>query len=386
MQQKLELEEHCILSKLRYSFSVTPYSPTQLNTLELLRSRLLKDILSLDRSTYSDLLYLPHTHLGCQFRSLIPTYVQMAGQSLATSLADKGRLGTIARALSVTHVRRARTKDNSPSLAHPKLCWMQSRPYAMCLRRAAWISAHGMQVSTPLASYSLAAESADLKEISEDCIRLSALRVTPQDLHDQILIPLWRLGIHHLQQIITHTAPDDQQIIDWEHFCTLWPHADLTSQRALHLLTRMLCGPRSDGAAFLHLNTSEPTQRLIPSLFRIPRPHLAPLDTDNPPMTSPPLPRARQHPSLAGAHPLRARATPGPSETPTSHTRLAPSMSSLEVEKLAHIIQIESVAPAPTPTQRIFCAQSPGATPAAFKLLTELSCSDSDFNPTLNTI
>ena len=61
-----------------------------IRTLEKIRSRLLKNILSLPWSTCTALLFLPATSLGCELRSLIPAYVQGAGQSLSISLADKG--------------------------------------------------------------------------------------------------------------------------------------------------------------------------------------------------------------------------------------------------------------------------------------------------------
>ena len=58
MHQRLMMEEQCVFTALLHAFNVTPYTPTQLNALEKLRSRLLKNILSLPWSTCTALLFL----------------------------------------------------------------------------------------------------------------------------------------------------------------------------------------------------------------------------------------------------------------------------------------------------------------------------------------
>jgi hypothetical protein len=95
MQQKWEMEEGVIFAALRYSFCVAPYNPAQLKKLDSLRATVIKAILGLPKSTSTDLLFLPTDKLGLQFRSLIPAYVEVAAQSLVTSMEDKGRLGTL---------------------------------------------------------------------------------------------------------------------------------------------------------------------------------------------------------------------------------------------------------------------------------------------------
>ena len=60
-----------------------PVLPKSIQYLENYSSRLLKDILWLPNSTCTDLLFLPANSIGCQLRSLIPIYVQTAGEFLA---------------------------------------------------------------------------------------------------------------------------------------------------------------------------------------------------------------------------------------------------------------------------------------------------------------
>jgi len=275
MHQRLMMEEQCVFTALLHAFNVTPYTPTQLNALEKLRSRLLKNILSLPWSTCTALLFLPATSLGCNLRSLIPAYVQVAGQSLATSLTDKGRLGTIARAIHAKHICRITNKSNqSPCLSRPEDFWRHSQMKAMCLRRAAWLTAHGMHITDPPPAYSLTANSADLQEVANDCVRWHTINVSPHDLYEQMLIPLWRLGVHHLQQLIEH-HPQGQNIISRAHFSHKWPAANADAIRALHLFTTIIKCTRtaSEGArgdASQNMNLPTPTHRRIPHIFNVP--------------------------------------------------------------------------------------------------------------------
>ena len=126
--------------------------------LDGLRGRILRAILKLPLSTATDMLFLPADKLGLQYRSLLPTYVLVAAQSLATRQEDKGRLGTLARALSAGHIAAVTPKRGTlrPTLAKPLTCWIHSRPRALCLRRAAWIHEYGIHVITSNSPYSLA--------------------------------------------------------------------------------------------------------------------------------------------------------------------------------------------------------------------------------------
>ena len=144
-----------------------------------LRAVIIKAILGLPESTATDLLYLPTDHLGMQFRSLIPEYVTVAAKSLVTSQEDKGRLGTLTRALSVIHIalhpKVSRMKYN---MTRPDPAWKSSKMRGLTMRRAAWITTYGMHLQVPTTTYSLAAESADLKERIYECVRLQQLLVS----------------------------------------------------------------------------------------------------------------------------------------------------------------------------------------------------------------
>lgn len=155
---------------------------------------------------------------------------------------------------------------------------------AMCLRKAAWLATHGMHIATPPLLHSLTADSADLKEISDDCVRMHAIDVSPHDLYEQMLIPRWRLDIHHLQQVIEH-HPQGQHIMDWATFTTKWPSADTKAKRALVLLTTIICCTRvaSQGdrsLAFKYQTRSMPMNRRIPQIFEISQTHTQALDDE----------------------------------------------------------------------------------------------------------
>ena len=128
MEQKWTMEEDVIFAIIRYSLCVAPYTPAQLRELDDDRAKVIKTLLGLPTSTATDLLYLPTDHLGMQFRSLIPEYVTVAAKSLVTSHEDKGRLGTLTRALSVSHTaalpKISRMKHN---MIRPDPGWKSSK-------------------------------------------------------------------------------------------------------------------------------------------------------------------------------------------------------------------------------------------------------------------
>ena len=64
--------------------------------------------------------------------------------------------------------------------------------------------------------------------------------------------------------------------MDWAQFSGKWTQASSTARRALHLLTTILCCPRSQPnghrqGAFQHENLPAPTHRLVPQLFHVPQ-------------------------------------------------------------------------------------------------------------------
>ena len=213
-----------------------------------------------------------------QFRSLIPEYVTVAAKFFATSQEDKGRLGTLTRALSVSQIaslpKISRIKYN---ISRPDPAWRSSRMRGLTMRRAAWITTYGLQLQVPTTIYTLASGSSDLKEIIDDCVRLQQLPVSQTTLIKHILIPLWRLKIYRLSQIVTNDITDMQSVITWNAFHQRWPDAPHAAHRALHLLTLVLCCTRTHHragylTAFQNnavINERGTDERIIPALHRV---------------------------------------------------------------------------------------------------------------------
>jgi len=150
---------------------LAPYTERQLHILDLIRGRVIKKILRLPSTMSTAVLYLPDNKLGFKMESIVPAHAQMAAESLIHSLEDKGKLGTLTRALTVKHLQTRRRAGETPSLMKPRETWLTRMPAAMSLRKAAWVKLT-MQVDMPRQAYSLAAGRADLWEIVQDCNRL----------------------------------------------------------------------------------------------------------------------------------------------------------------------------------------------------------------------
>ena len=134
-----------------------------------------------------------------------------------------------------------------------------------------------MHVITSNLPYSLARGSSDLKDVIEDCTRMHVIQASRHQQLDQILIPLWRLQIYRLQQLVTH-RPDHQYLISWNNFLLKWPNATPSARRALHLLNVILCRSTishiaTDFTAFEDCNALQYERnilvdRQIPDVFR----------------------------------------------------------------------------------------------------------------------
>ena len=109
---------------MRYCFCVTPFSPKQLHELDAIRARLFKAPLSLPASTSTGVVYLPHSKHGLGFKSLVPTYVQTAAETLVDCLNDKGALGVLTRALRNRYVKglAAGARARQPPHRWPTRC------------------------------------------------------------------------------------------------------------------------------------------------------------------------------------------------------------------------------------------------------------------------
>ena len=134
-----------------------------------------------------------------------------------------------------------------------------------------------MHVITSYSPYSLARGSSDLTEVIEDCTRMHVIQASRHQQLDQILIPLWRLQIYRLQQLVTY-RPDHQYLISWNNFLLKWPNATPSARRALHLLNVILCRSTishiaTDFTAFEDCNALQYERnilvdRQIPDVFR----------------------------------------------------------------------------------------------------------------------
>ncbi len=98
-----------------------------------------------------------------------PAHAQMAAESLIHSLEDKGKLGTLTRALTVKHLQTRRRAGETPSFMKPRETWLTRMPAAMSLRKAAWVSKLDMQVDMPRQAYSLAAGRVCFRNSGSDC-------------------------------------------------------------------------------------------------------------------------------------------------------------------------------------------------------------------------
>ena len=266
-RQKLLCEEQTIMAAVRYAFCITPYKPGQLKKLDAARARIIKAILGLPGSTSNDFIYLPTSHAGLGYKSLAPTYAQVAAESLVTSLNDKGSLGALTRSLRDRHLKALPAEERSAgaSLRSPRKKWRTHRSAAMCLRQAAWLSEYGMLLDQPSNSGGRAYSAPDIKEVIEDGVRRCGTTATTEQVHDMVLKPLWRLAIHTLEQLCVQTPQTSAQtptphpnvspglgkpivsprhLMTWQQFLLQYPQAGVIEKRALDLLQTVVCTPQ----------------------------------------------------------------------------------------------------------------------------------------------
>ena len=164
-----------------------------------------KAILCLPGSTSNDFIYLPTDRAGLGYKSLVPTYAQVAAETLITSLNDKESLGALIRSLRDHHLKAlpAKERREGACLGTPLDKWRTHRSAAMCLRQSAWLTAYGMLLDQPTASADICSidTATNIKEAVEDGIRRCGIRTTTEQVHELVLKPLWRLGIHNLGQL-----------------------------------------------------------------------------------------------------------------------------------------------------------------------------------------
>ncbi len=134
MNQQLLIEEQCILSTLKYSMCVAPYSRCQIDSLEAARAQVIKAAVGLNPKTIQSMLFLPRMMNGVGSQPLMPLYQQVLAESLSTCHNDTGRLGRLARCVTAAHLHAA-----APArLANPPYAW-ETRQDAMVLRKAAFM-------------------------------------------------------------------------------------------------------------------------------------------------------------------------------------------------------------------------------------------------------
>ena len=145
------------------------------------------------------------------------------------------------------------------------------------MRRDAWITTYGLQLQVPTTIYSLTTGSAGLREIIDDCIRLQQSPVSFITLIKHFLIPLWKLKIYGLLQIVSNDITDTQSVITLNALYQLWTDAPHVAHRAPHLLTPELCCSRTHPPAeylpaFKNnavINERGTDERVIPALLRV---------------------------------------------------------------------------------------------------------------------
>ena len=138
MQQKLEIERHCIMSAITYHMHTAAFSHAQLQVLDKERARVLKSILKISNSSPSDMLYARRDRLGCGLVSVVPLHAQIAAEALTSSLNDAGRLGSLARA-----VMAAQLRGKHASITAPEPSWAASNCH-MLLRQASMAAVAGL--------------------------------------------------------------------------------------------------------------------------------------------------------------------------------------------------------------------------------------------------
>ncbi len=199
------MEHSCLLSQMRNSCSVVPYTKRQLQDLDNERANFIKQVMGLPASTCNDLVFLPEDKVGLRRTSIVPIYTQIAADTLIHALEDRGRLGQLTRALTRAHIA-AKTSQLTPhqetprhlSLSCPDPRWKDAQGnFSMSLRKAAWIAYGGMKVDSPACYHPISDDTSVMEALAERC-KMHRYSPSALDLVQHILIPLWQCNIYHL--------------------------------------------------------------------------------------------------------------------------------------------------------------------------------------------
>jgi hypothetical protein len=104
--QKRHILKTSIIPAVAYSFPCTPYTPPDLQALDLILRRAAKQAFNLPTSTYSAILHEDTSQGGLGYTSVKAEYVTRNVQSLFQSLQHPGRIGNITRALLPLQIQR----------------------------------------------------------------------------------------------------------------------------------------------------------------------------------------------------------------------------------------------------------------------------------------
>ena len=198
--QKLEMERFSILGMIIYHLSVAPFSMAQLADIERARARIIKSILRISNNSASDLVCTERAHFGYGVQALAPRYAQVCAQRLTNALNDSGRLGVLARAVTAAAMERHHAHD----LNHPKPGWTSLNTH-MPLRQAAIANKMDLRLRFDKRS-SWAAACLDLYHLATASIAAKQLSITPVELLEHVLCPLWRAGIYTTSSLVTPTG------------------------------------------------------------------------------------------------------------------------------------------------------------------------------------
>ena len=247
---KLQTEQTAILTTLYHSFAVCPYDQNTLKMLDKRRANLVKASLRLPQAVPNAAVFLEHSMGGIGHPSLVPVYVQASTSALCTMLNDKGRLGTLARAV-FRSIQRAQGLEggstsvpcfpptstsvlqedivsnfgpNLPadfsipvdgaatSFLHPNFLWhftgpspTHFQPHHLIANLTAILNSYHFKLDpqlTPVATH----PQTDLWESLNDlrrALRLDSFGLTAPVLYHQVALPLLRCGVFSFADILT---------------------------------------------------------------------------------------------------------------------------------------------------------------------------------------
>ena len=243
LEQKLDMERQCTVSTLTYHFAMAPFSLPQMQRLDRARARVLKSILRLANCTPNEVLFLPHSKLGCNFASLTPLYAQLCAESFAMCLNDQGRLGILARAVLGAQMKARKTA----SLHNPSPTWIKHNHH-MLLRKAAIAARYGLHVR-----YNpdcLPASTMDMYQLTTACIAAKGISMPLETLQSKVLAPLWE-GFGYA--CTPFLASNHDHFIPLETLLQLHPTEmqSYTIQQAYSYLLQICCHNCSDLMLFI---------------------------------------------------------------------------------------------------------------------------------------